>query len=898
MKQYFTIGGHAWKRRFFHTVEGKYHAYDIPGGGAMLAALLGRGAAPVALPAKGTCEHICLDQAVGKHGVRYVAGIHAGWTEGSAAAQAGQTAQTGKTGKAGLAGQTGKREPNACVIWDEGFGGICVPDGLPVLWASNRALPDKTATEAIQGRCFLLLDVNVLREKGAMISRQVSWERSATDLVWQLSNNPSINYLNRFDHILITFAEDGAVYLSREAGGEPREAASGETREAGGEAASRDPQEAASGKGRRSSPLIPQLVLSDGGAEGSMRDRCGAVPDSWAMMVHNTALQFVDALAGTKAFCSDSVLASARSLLGAGYDPIVLEGGDFREWLDFEDGDGDAGRHVYRVPVFDANLGADPHYWSIGAEAQGGKVFDMAFDCVKHGPGAVKGLPQLSFGALTTIDRKEIESFQNVKNLIVEYAEGKTVRPLSIAVFGAPGSGKSFGVTQIAKNVLANDKIKKLEFNVSQLTSEEDLAQAFHQVRDCILGGQLPLVFFDEFDSDRDGRPLGWLKNFLMPMQDGTFKDAGGEHPVGKCILVFAGGTSPTFEDFSAALRSGDPAARKAFADVKGPDFVSRLRGTVNVLGPNPVAKSDKNYILRRALLLRSLCEGKLQPARGELPVNDDVIRAMLLAPAYRHGARSMEAILGMSRIGEGMSWEPASLPFYTQLSLHVDADAFIRLVLNKVRLNSFTDKLAKAIHDDFESKQRARGDDGPYVSDWESLPEKVKEDNREQARAIPGKLAAVGCGYDAKDTPFPSVESFSETDTEAGDPGAAVAGSAAAGEAVAGGAEAADAVAEATGAAGAPGADAAAGAEAAKVGGEILTLSIIEHDRWMAGKAALGYVYGSVRNDDAGKGQLTHPDMLPWDKLTPASQQKDIDTARNIIPLLAGVDLRVYRIV
>ena len=37
-----------------------------------------------------------------------------------------------------------------------------------------------------------------------------------------------------------------------------------------------------------------------------------------------------------------------------------------------------------------------------------------------------------------------------------------------------------------------------------------------------------------------------------------------------------------------------------------------------------------------------------------------------------------------MSNI-EGNSWEPASLPSRSQLALHVDADAFINLVLNKM---------------------------------------------------------------------------------------------------------------------------------------------------------------------------------------------------------------------
>jgi len=52
----------------------------------------------------------------------------------------------------------------------------------------------------------------------------------------------------------------------------------------------------------------------------------------------------------------------------------------------------------------------------------------------------------------------------------------------------------------------------------------------------------------------------------------------------------------------------------------------------------------------------------------------------MLNVPKFHHGARSMEAILDMSRIENGV-WEPAALPFHSQLALHVDADAFKKLV-------------------------------------------------------------------------------------------------------------------------------------------------------------------------------------------------------------------------
>lgn len=165
--------------------------------------------------------------------------------------------------------------------------------------------------------------------------------------------------------------------------------------------------------------------------------------------------------------------------------------------------------------------------------------------------------------------------------------------------------------------------------------------------------------------------------------QDGRFRDESGEHPLGKCILVFAGGTASSFESFTAPMNSEDIQIRQAFKNIKGPDFISRLKGTINVLGPNPKDTFDKNYILRRALLLRNLCERKLKAKNGILPVSAGIIKAMLLIPEFKHGARSMEAILDMSRIDGGV-WEPASLPFHSQLSLHVDADIFLNLVLNE----------------------------------------------------------------------------------------------------------------------------------------------------------------------------------------------------------------------
>jgi hypothetical protein len=222
---------------------------------------------------------------------------------------------------------------------------------------------------------------------------------------------------------------------------------------------------------------------------------------------------------------------------------------------------------------------------------------------------------------------------------------------------------------------------------------------------------------------------------------------------------------------------------------------------------------------------------------KGIAPISKNIIWAMLLVPEYKHGARSMEAILDMSRL-EGNVWEPVSLPFYSQLSLHVDADAFIKLVLREVILNSYLEQLAQAIHADFCKKENERGHAAPYNIPWEELPDDIKDANRAQAASFAEKLNYIGYSYDSGDTPFTSVEAFDDS--------------------------------------------------------TILLLAQTEHIRWMNERIASKWVYGPER-DDVKK---IHPLLVPWEKLPKEEQQKDIDVAKNIIPLLNGIGLRVYRTV
>jgi len=790
-----SIHGGAAARVFTYAENGIHHELIAPGGAALVARILSAKGLAEPAPQDNSCqrEHLELARYEDKQGKKnyYAIARKSGITPGTTRIDTPPAAAT------------------AALLWGGDFetlpASVSASGKTTVLWASRAGLPKKEPFAKVAAHCLLLLDADVLRSAGAMISRQISWERTATELVWQLRNNPALSHLLQARHILITFAEDGAVWLNR--------------------------------SGTADGGLTASLILTHGGAEGSLREKLqGQIDDTFAVMTAAAALQFADVMSGKKTLRVLPILKSAEALMLSGYSIDRLKNSDF----DLVDANADTkdtkDETTFAIPLNPGQNAIDPDKWCISNSVSNKRIFDIACDYVMQGAKIIDGLPRLSFGALTTVDRWEIEAYQNIRNLIVSYASADNVRPLSIAVFGSPGSGKSFGVTQIAKNVLPG-KVEKLEFNVSQLTGLNDLGAAFQKVRDVILEGKLPLVFFDEFDSARDNLPLGWIKSFLMPMQDGKFKDDTGEHPLGKCILVFAGGTAASFDEFIQPMRQdATEEQRQAFKNIKAPDFVSRLRGTIDVLGPNPRNENDKNYILRRALLLRSLCERKLNLKKGEAPISPDILWAMLLVPKYKHGARSMEAILDMSRV-ESNKWEPVSLPFHSQLSLHVDADAFIKLVLREVILNSYIEQLAQKIHADFCQKETEQGrSDAAYVKPWEQLPEDARKANRGQARSIAEKLTMIGHAYDAGDTPFPSVEEFDKDTT--------------------------------------------------------LMLAQKEHIRWMNERTDAGWTYGPVRDND----KKIHPLLVGWEKLPDKEKQKDIDAIDNIIPLLKSIGLRVYK--
>ena len=397
--------------------------------------------------------------------------------------------------------------------------------------------------------------------------------------------------------------------------------------------------------------------------------------------------------------------------------------------------------------------------------------------------------PKAKYGNYITVDRDEIQRINQVHQMIARYRiNAEQRKPLAIAVFGPPGSGKSFAIRELAKQVFEHKKsiIDKLilQFNLTQIREIEQLHEKFHQVRTASVLGEIPLVFWDEFDTGK----LTWLKYFLAPLQDGVFETSSGTYPFGKAIFIFAGGTSHSFKHFNRERRGQE---EQEFRDVKGLDFVSRLHGFIDIKGPNPMERdsdeldssdrrmskqhsedpdprNDVAHLIRRAVLLRSLLE-RFQPEviderTNQLKVIDErtkeraispgLIRAFLRVKEYVHGARSLEAVVRLSTLNDGYL-DRSGLPAKPLLQLHVSPD-FMSLIESGEAVAPIIEDLAETLHDAwyqehekqnwrYGPQRNEKEQKHPLMRHFKDLPDPEKERNRLTARVTYAKLLDVG---------------------------------------------------------------------------------------------------------------------------------------------------------
>jgi hypothetical protein len=718
---------------------------------------------------------------------------------------------------------------------------------------------------------LVVISVDDLRLAGAPISLGLSWERTALDVVWHLLNVESFSELRSCPHLVIRLDLDGAILWQCS----------------------------------ECSPGCPEyqawLIYDPTGIEGSFALNfpgrmvgCGSV--------------FTAAIAQKLATADSKDFFRVNELIQAIKSGVMAS----RRILKFGFGEKHAAPHYPGAELFvargkdDAPLAAHPIpiiLHALEPDRGGWRLLDDIFEnktaslyravgltATGHKPSETKGedgialklleeVPLGVFGALRTYDRGEIEHYRALHTLLRDYlCTPAPPRPLSIAVFGPPGAGKSFGVKEVALSLRGQRDCKEVEiltFNLSLYQKPEELAGAFHLVRDVSLRGKLPLVFFDEFDT----QALSWLRYFLAPMQDGEFLDRGVPHPVGQAIFVFAGGTAATFQEFSS-----HPGVNiSEFKAVKGPDFLSRLRATLDIPSLNfgtacepqstpGSAKGDLHQppdtfdpygdvdafpceaaiLLRRAGILAFNLQKKapqLILADGSLALDPAVLRALLRLPGFAHGNRSFEAILDMSHLNRATSFTPSLLPAPFQIPLHADAEHFEQLV-GTAYPYSPTDRwlIAKEIHKHFVEERQSKGEYQPDKAshqNWEKLSDKYRNSNAEQADDIPRKLLALSLWLrkivPSSAAPLPSHA-----------------------------------------------------AELPLTKDELDTAARLEHDRWVSAQRCKGYIQGAKDNPIL----RTHPCILPWSDpgLSDAEKDKDRAAIRAIPRYLAAAKYEVIK--
>ena len=172
------------------------------------------------------------------------------------------------------------------------------------------------------------------------------------------------------------------------------------------------------------------------------------------------------------------------------------------------------------------------------------------------------------------------------------------------------------------------------------------------------------------------------------------------------------------------------------------------------------------------------------------------------------------------------------------QGTLRVVSTVELRLSPELIRAGDVTERIARELHATYLETCLANDEElgsRPSLQPWERLPDDLRESNRDQARRVGERLAAIGCVLVPHFDPSLSFTYRDEAEVE--------------------------------------------------------RLTRMEQWRWLRERRAAGYVHGPHRDG------RTHPDVVEWDELSEDAREKDRLFIRNLPRILTDAGFQILRL-
>jgi hypothetical protein len=564
-------------------------------------------------------------------------------------------------------------------------------------------------------KLITIVNLNQIKQYEIKVSNDISWEQTALDIVYGIHKDLTLKNLLKSSELIVTIGTAGAIIIKT---------------------------------GDNIETFEYSLVFDPEYMEDEWEERHSKDIQNKIGLGSSFLAGFVSSLRVKDLGTIDSVKVGLNAMTGAMVNGVFqLTPKHSFEPMDLSDAIDKLFFDRYYSSAFIPSPAWEPGFkylhnqdWSIlennydnlkKGYKQKSDFFPLAFSLAENGINSLHYAPRMSLGKVTIFDRNEIENMKNIRKQVDfydRYEDGK--KPLNIAVFGPPGAGKSFIVKALANSMFEGKKTKPsfLTFNLSQFKDESELSGAFHAIRDEVLKGKLPVVFWDEFDST----DYKWLKSLLAPMQDGEFQEGKEVHPIGKSIFVFAGGMTYTMSQFADKMEGEN------YIIKKGPDFQSRINCYLNVFGPNrkPFFDSETGkwikegdnkdicFSIRRALFIRSI----LGSGDKHLNIDQQLLRVLIEVSNYKNGSRGLERLLKNLAIHNDRKIERSDLPSKEIIQMNVDYEDFMKKLSDESTSGNMAfEKIAVTIHNAWLEKDVTQS---VYYKKYEDLSFDHRMDN------------------------------------------------------------------------------------------------------------------------------------------------------------------------